>query len=919
MLAAFPDDLRFTDEKIQTDLRFLMTCFQEVLTEAGETEIAARLPWVGPERAAAAEYAYPERLAQAYTISFTLLNMVEENTAAHQRRRAETQQGPAAESGLFAQHLLRLRERGMTAEEIAEALPRLRVEPVFTAHPTEAKRATVLGHHRQLYLLLVQRENARFTPLEQAAIREQIKTELDRLWRTGEIYLEKPDVASELRNVIHYLRNVFPEVLGLLDGRLRQAWQLAGFDPALLQRHGLPNIRFGDWVGGDRDGHPLVTEETTRRTLEELRLQALLLLREQLTTLAAKLSLSERLHAPSPALRGFVAETAALLGARGAEAVRRNPEEPWRQAVSLMVMRLPLDVSRGGAQLCLEPESYRSSVYLAQDLALIRDSLIEAGAARLAHADVAHVLRLVQTFGFHLAALDIRQNSRFHDIAVEQFLKAADRSPSDFRAWPEPERLAFLNRELGRRRPFLLPGARPGHEAEAVYGCYATLAAHEHQYGPGGLGALIVSMTRNVSDLLVVYLFAREVGLAFYDDEGLVCPLQVTPLFETIEDLQRSPEILDAFLAHPATQRSLAYRRERLGQALPVQQVMIGYSDSNKDGGILASQWSLYQAQVRLAAVGERHGVRIRFFHGRGGTISRGAGPTHRFLSALPPGALDGDLRMTEQGETIAQKYANRITALYHLELLTAGVMGETLARREEHGLPEATMDALAAESRRAYERLLRTDGFMTFYSQATPIDAIEASRHGSRPARRTGERTLADLRAIPWVFSWVQSRYYLSGWYGVGTALEGLRRGDPEGFARLKARASDWPPLRYVLTNVSTSMLTADPELMRRYAGLVEDEAVRARILGMILEEFARTRAILEQIYDGPLEARRPRLARLLELRHEGLYVLHTRQISALRRWRAVREGGGPEAEERLLEALLTVNAVAGGLRTTG
>jgi phosphoenolpyruvate carboxylase len=346
---------------------------------------------------------------------------------------------------------------------------------------------------------------------------------------------------------------------------------------------------------------------------------------------------------------------------------------------------------------------------------------------------------------------------------------------------------------------------------------------------------------------------------------------------------------------------------------------MVGYSDSNKDGGIVASLWNLYRTQDELADVGRDHNVRIRFFHGRGGTISRGAGPTHRFINALPHSSLGGDLRLTEQGETIAQKYANRLNAAYNLELLTAGTTGATCRHRhtenETHPL-ESTMDTLAKKSRNAYEALLHTDGFVAFFRQATPIDAIEASRIGSRPARRTGQQTLADLRAIPWVFSWSQARFYLSGWYGTGTALEWLRTEHPSTFETVKEQNFVWSPLHYVISNAATSLATADPEIMRAYADLVEDEGLRNRIMMKIEDEYDRTRRMIEHIYSGPLAEQRPNVQHFLDLRQQGLKTLHHQQIELLQEWRDHQNGG---EEEVLPTLLMTVNAIANGLGTTG
>ena len=905
------------------DLQFVMDCFCEVLDESGEGELVRLLPWRdadAPTPASLLDETSPEAVAQAHTIAFRMLGLVEEIHAARQRRKAESDPDAEPDPGLFTGHLRRLKQLGVTPEQIAAALPEVRVEPVLTAHPTEAKRATVLEHHQRLYQLLTRRREGEHTPSERRTLREQVKVELDRLWHTGEIFLEKPDVESELRNVLHYLHGVFPEAQRLLDRRLRQAWRLMDFDEELLGRgRRLPRLRFGNWVGGDRDGHPLISADTTRHTLHALRRRALLLLHDELTDLVVHLSLSERLTPPPESIRRYLRDTAKTLGAAGARAIERNPEEPWRQMVGLMIAQLPIEIdAQGGGRLRETDASYRYSAELAADLRLLHDGLVEAGIPRLATADVAPVLRTVETFGFHLAHLDVRQNSRFHDLAVEQLLDAAGEDDTDFSAWPEERRRAFLDRELTLRRPFTMPGQPLGPEAQAVVDCYRVLTQQVDRYGPNGLGALIVSMTRSVSDLLVVYLFARESGLATVTDDGLVCPLPVVPLVETIDDLEHSPGILSEFLEHPVTQRSLAH--QTAGGERPVQQVMIGYSDSNKDGGIVASLWHLYRAQEALTQAGAEHDVRVRFFHGRGGTISRGAGPTHRFLAALPAGTLQGDLRMTEQGETIAYNYANRQNAVHNLELLVAGTLGETL--RHRHGpAPDAVshdvMNRLATTSQAAYTELLETDGFMTFFSQATPIDAVEASRHGSRPARRTGQRTLADLRAIPWVFSWNQSRFYLSGWYGAGTALEALRDDDPGAFDTVCERAFSWPPLQYLVTNVSTGLLTADPQLMQDYAAMVEDAAIRDRLLGRIREEYDRTHRMLEVVFGGPLDEHRPDLHRLLTLRDEGLDVLHHLQIDLLQAWRAHPDG--PNGEARLRKVLLTINAIASGLRTTG
>ncbi len=904
--------------KIDDDLAFLMSCLREVLVELGVTHLGGLVPCTNTEALEPGPTEYPARLGQVYATAFQLLNLIEENVSAQVRRTREKTFGPASEPGLWGASLERLRASGLGSQAIAAGLAQVVVEPVLTAHPTEAKRPTALEQHRRLFSLLGAREDPRQTPLELADGREEIKVTLERLWRTGEILLRKPEVAAERRNLMYYFREVFPRAISGLDRRLTLAWQDAGFDPALLgDGRALPRLRLGTWGGGDRDGHPLVTADTTRETLAELRAGGVHVLARQLGHLASRLCLSHHVQSPPASFSTRLSRLMEEAGERGQAILHESPEEPWKQYVRLLLLKLP---PAGAPSAPRVPATYARASELTADLERLHASLVEVGAGRIAARDVLPVLRAVDAFGFHLATLDIRQNSRFHDKALGQLMTVAGEPGDEFADWPEDRRLAWVERELCSSRPFAHAGASAGPEADATLSCYRLLVEHARAHGAGGLGALIVSMTRQLSDLLVVYLLAREAGLAHSTPEGLVCALPVTPLFETAEDLERAPGIMRAFLAHPVTQRSL---RAMAGGEMPVQQIMIGYSDSNKESGILASQWALHRAQSALVAAGREAGVRIRFFHGRGGTISRGAGPTHRFLDALPSGTVNGDLRLTEQGETIAQKYANGPTANFNLELLLAGTAATTLrpAGPPLSGSLEASVSRLVATSREVYEGLLREGEFMEFYSQATPIDALEQSSIGSRPSRRTGQRTLADLRAIPWVFSWNQARFYLPGWYGVGSALARLRDEDGAGFAELRSTLDGgWPFFRYVLMNVETNLASADREIMSQYAALVGNERVRASFLGRIMEEFDRTRAMLAECFGRKSMARRPRAAKTLALRAHALQVLHHQQIGLLARWRGLQGAGDDEAAKRMLpELLLSINAIASGLRTTG
>ena len=906
--------------KIDRDLRELMTCLNEVLEELGEEETRSRLPWINGEETGTGG---ARGLEQAYSIAFQLLNIVEANAAARTRRLREIHEGLASERGLWGNQLSRLTSKGWTPEEIAAYLPDVRVEPVFTAHPTEAKRGAVLDQHRAIHQFLAELDREDLTPSERLEIRRKIKICLERLWRSGEIFLDQPDVADERRAVMFYLRDILPDAVTRLDMRLRWAWNELGFTPELL---GAPETRpclsFGTWVGGDRDGHPFVTAKVTGETLQELRLNALLVIHRQLETLAEALPLSSHFQKASPELLDRVTVLRKELGPLGEQIIARFPGEPWRQLVLLMQGRLPLQL--GAADRAWIAESgvrYQRAEEVSADLSILEQSLAEVGGQRLIRETVWPVLRILDVFGFHLAQLDIRQNSRTHDLAMAQLLKAAGVPDGEnFPDWSEEKRLELLRRELLSPRPFLGPNNHLGlgPEADAVLSCYDTLREHIREHGREGLGSLIISMTRQLSDLLVIPVLAREAGLTEWHHGTLSSPLPIVPLFETLDDLERSPKLLKEFLSEPVAKASLDRRHGHL----PVQQVMIGYSDSNKDCGILASQWGLHEAQEEMTRVAGEEGVALRFFHGRGGTISRGAGPTHLFLDALPPGALQGDHRMTEQGETIAQKYANVSTSTYHLELLLAGVTGISLAgKRSERDIKicSGIADFLAKASRKAYRNLIEAPGFITFYDQATPIDALESSRIGSRPKRRSGQRSLADLRAIPWVFSWNQCRYYLPGWFGVGSALEALEKEQPEKFKTLQKDLRNYSFLYYVLSNVETNIASAELSIMRDYAELVTDTEIRKRIFGMISEEFERTREQLKKVFGASLDERRPRMGKTLLLRASALALLHEQQIETIRDWRTAQKENPAKAEALLPRVLLSINAIASGLRTTG
>jgi len=788
--------------RVERDLSWMMGIFRELLEELGEKEVGEVLPWVHGSKH------LPEikegKITRAYAIAFGLLNLAEEVAAAAMRQLSEAINGPQHEPGSWAQALCRLKGSGETPDHLAGILPLLRVEPVLTAHPTEARRRSILACMQEIHRIVLERGGSAGRDGSERERRDHLKTVLERWWRTEEVRTQRPTVDMEREGVIHCLAGSMARSIAETDRRLRDAWQIAGFGsggpahPAVR-----PSLGFGTWVGGDRDGHPLVTPEVTAQSLILYRASALQLIGAGLERLASHLTLSRKYHGVPAELEKWLPEWRRRVGPEKEAEVSVYREEPWREAVLLMRIHL-----------LSGPHGYNQPEDLILDLGVVRRALLAVGADRLAAAEVDTIIRQIEVFGFHLAVLDIRQNSARHDEAMEE-LQAKAGGGRPYRQLAEGERRRLLD-EWWENLPWSMEEAMSaGPVAREVIGTYRALGEHVARHGSDGLGLSIVSMTRDVSDLMAIHLFARVAGLRVSDEEGRqVCPLPVTPLFETLDDLERAPRVVAEFLRHPIARKALQVlahresevnRRRRLAlvdpgegtvilptEPPPVLRVMIGYSDSNKDAGLISSQWALHRCQRGILKAAKEQGVEARFFHGRGGTVSRGAGPTHRFLEALPRGTLSGDLRVTEQGEVIGQKYGTVATAAHNLELLLAGTTLTSLlpedAVEDDPSMVEI-FDLLSRESMASYRALIETPGFLDYFRQATPIDAVERSTIGSRPARRTGAADWQDLRAIPWVFSWSQARFFLPGWYGAGTALRNLAKEEPKLFRRLRDR----------------------------------------------------------------------------------------------------------------------------------
>lgn len=894
-----------TFQKIINDRNFIIDCYVEMLSRINEHNVVELIKNNSFSEIDNGQLS-SDKIIQSLSIYFQLMTMVEENAATQYRRKMENQEEIYSIRGSWAEAFKLWKDQGVAEKEMLQAISDTHVIPVLTAHPTEAKRVTVIEIHRELYLLLVKRENISLSKLEQNTIEENIINLLERWWRTGEIYLEKPQIEDERANIIYYFTRIFPAVLEKSDEQLKGSWIEVGLNPDKIKTPDVfPKINFGNWVGGDRDGHPFVTPCITQETLELLRKNALLLIKERLVKAAIKFSVSAISNPVPFRLSEIIEKNSKALGAQGENVVKRNPYEPCRQYINLLILKLENTISNNFAD---SNSYYKSSIDLKEDLKFFRDILIENGMKGLAEDLLFSLERAVSCFGFHLARLDIRQNSAFHDKAISQILKSIGEEDYDFANWTEEKRVAYLSELLENHAPITDITVHYGPEADNVLDCYRVIRNHINQYGSEGIGSFIISMTRNLSDLLAVYFLMKETQL-------LNTSIKVVPLFETIEDLHNGPIILDKFLQHPTTEK-------RASKIAHQQEVMLGYSDSNKDGGTIASKWNLYKAERELSKIGVKNNYNVYFFHGAGGTISRGGGKYHRFLESMPINTVNGTIKITVQGETIAQLFGNPLTATYNLNALASGVAKQTILANqniETNELPFEIMDYLSQKSFEHYRDLIETPGFINFYGKATCIDVLERSKIGSRPSRRTGTRSLDDLRAIPWVFSWNLSRITITGWYGLGNALKRLKTEKPKAFESLKKSLDNWPFLKFLLIQTETNLILSNREMMDFYADLDETTAEREVFMSKIVTDYDNCFSLIEELFEAPATIRRKGQYDNILWRDEKLQVLHYLHIDYIKKWRAIKDESSHEKKQILTKLLSIINSLSSGLKNTG
>ena len=826
-------------------------------------------------------------LVRAFTVYFHLANIAEQ-----EHRIEDLNVGGSRAGNHFGQTVRSLLDSGVTAPEIGDLVNRSDFRPVFTAHPTEASRRSILNKLATIADLLKARGDVRCTQIERDRIDRRIDEMIEAIWQTDEIRHERPDPFDEAKFVLYYLSQTVSEALPDLFDTI--AATLGDIGEKMRPDH-VP-IRFGSWVGGDRDGNPNVSPDTTVAVLDLQRDRAIALLISEIKQLSDDASMSGRLYQVSEEMEQIVAQDTAehadvLTPARLLE--------PYRLHCAVIEKRLLATGDRGA-------EAYASPDQLMSELAAMDRSLRSHGGALIADGRLARVRRIVSAIGFHFASLDIREHSARHHEALAALFEPLGVAYGDM---TPQQRLARLVEELDSRRPLAPP---QGHNEHDNLTLFRTLRSIMDRDGDEVIDAYIVSMTRGVDDILAPVLLAREVGLVDLGQD--VARLDFVPLFETIEDLESIGSTLRTLFSNASYRRLLTLRGDE-------QEVMVGYSDSNKDGGITTSQWEIHKALRVIQEVAEEVGVRIRVFHGRGGTIGRGGGPTHASILSQPPGVVDGEIKLTEQGEVIADKYGLPAIARRNLNLAVSALLESSLAHKApRHDKMSITawyeiMDRVSSAAFRAYRQFVETPGLPEYFTTSTPVEELGSMNIGSRPARRSAAKAgIADLRAIPWVFGWTQSRQIIPGWFGAGTGLRAaMETGHADDLRRMYA---EWHFFSTFVSNVEMTLAKTDLAIARHYVERLVDPKLH-HLFDQVVEEHALTTEMVTSITGTELLSDKPMLRRTLEVRDAYLDPISVLQVELLTRSRRGKNRDRNDQMQRAL--LLSINGIAAGLRNTG
>ena len=841
------------------------------------------------------------RIVRAFSYFSHLANIAEDQNNIRQMRSRTGPEG-APRTSLLNQTLAHAKAAGISAADLRRFFETAQVSPVLTAHPTEVRRKSTMDREMEIAELLDRRERVQLTPEEAVAEDEQLRREVVTLWQTNLLRRTKLTVLDEVGNGLSFYDYTFlrevPRLHCALEDRLNEGDGAARGELASF-------LKMGSWIGGDRDGNPFVTSDVMRGTLKLHASRVLRFYLEELHVLGSELSMAAHLTDISKDLR--------QLAERSPDKSPHRSGEPYRLAVSGIFARLTataakLEVETTRAAVG-EAEPYASAAELKTDLDILYRSLFSNNAGVIARGRLRLLRRAVDCFGFHLASLDIRQNSAVHERTVAELVDAAMPGMS-YMALSEEARVALLTRELSNARPLVSPFVKYSEETAGELAVFHAAAEAHALYGAAAIPQCIISMCKGMSDMLEVALLLKEAGLIHPSGRSSI---NIVPLFETIEDLQASSHIMDRML-------SLHDYRKLVDSRGGLQEVMLGYSDSNKDGGFVTSGWELYKAEINLVQVFERHHVRLRLFHGRGGSVGRGGGPSYDAIIAQPGGAVNGQIRITEQGEIISSKYSNPEVGRSNLEVLAAATLEASLLQPKEGAQRLEylkAMDELSDLAFKAYRGLVyETEGFADYFWGSTVINEIATLNIGSRPASRKKTREIEDLRAIPWVFSWAQCRLMLPGWYGFASAVESWVAKNPDkGMAFLQELYREWPFFRMLLSNMDMVLAKSSIAIASRYAELVPDVELREKIFGRIKAEWHHCIDLLLKIMgqDRLLQGN-PLLERSVRQRFPYLDPLNHVQVELLKEHRA------QNPDEQVLRGIqITINGISAGLRNTG
>ena len=915
---------------LRRDVRYLGNILGEVLVHQGGRELLELVEQIREQsKALRAEFS-PElfedmkktisslssekrhQVIRAFAIYFQLVNIAEQNHRIRRKRDYEFLAGEEVQNGSIESAIKALKDRNISTEDIEDMLAGISLELVMTAHPTEATRRAVLDIHKRIAADVMELDNPTLTYREREKLTEKLMNEVLILWQTDELRDRKPTVIDEVKNGLYYFDETLFDAIPSVYEELERC--LTKYYPE-KKWHVPSYLRFGSWIGGDRDGNPSVTSDVTWQTLTLHRQLAVQKYEEQLREMMSMLSFSTNLVSVTDELLASIEQDRSVINNKTTD-LWRNPTEPYRVKIAFMIEKLSNTVDPESAE---GAPYYSSPEELMVDLRIIDRSLRNHYADYFADTYLAKLMRQVELFGFHLMTLDIRQHSQEHENAMTEVLHKLG-IVDNYSELSEDEKIKVLVKLLEDQRPLTSHHIEYSASTRECLDVYEVVAKAQKEFGTNCITSYLISMTEAVSDMLEVMVFAKEVGLFRIDEEGnVICTIQAVPLFETIEDLHAAPAIMKQLFEIPMYRKAVAARGN-------MHEIMLGYSDSNKDGGAITANWELRIALKSITKAAGEYDVKLKFFHGRGGSLGRGGMSLNRSILAQPPHTVGAGIKITEQGEVLSSRYSLQGIASRSLEQATWALITNAFLAKYPDQAPqvEKEWEEISAEisetALNKYQDLIfRDPDFLTFLKESTPLQEVGELNIGSRPSKRKNSDRFEDLRAIPWVFSWTQSRYLLPAWYAAGTALQQYVSGDEKKLATLQTMYEKFPFFHSLINNLQMALAKADMQIASQYATMIKDDSVRERIFTQIEKEFKLTSELILKITNqNEILDNVPVIQESIKLRNPYVDPLSYLQVQLLQELRAIRETGNDD-QELLREVLLTINGIAAGLRNTG